>query len=150
MGQILTTTYPLARKKKVNLMVSSDDAYIYIEPDLVKSLLYNLVDNAIKATPEEGKVKVIARGIQGGCEFDISDTGCGMENQELSKITEAFYRVDKSRSRAQGGAGLGLTLCKRIVDLHNGNMVFNSKPGSGSRVVVQLFGSMNQEVDNEK
>ena len=150
MGQILTTTYPLTRKKKVNLMVSSDDAYIFIEPDLVKSLLYNLVDNAIKATPEEGKVKVIARGIQGGCEFDISDTGCGMENQELSKITEAFYRVDKSRSRAQGGAGLGLTLCKRIVDLHNGNMVFNSKPGSGSRVVVQLFGSMNQEVDNEK
>lgn len=150
MGQILTTTYPLARKKKVNLMVSSDDAYIYIEPDLVKSLLYNLVDNAIKATPEEGKVKVIARGIKDGCEFDISDTGCGMETQELDKITEAFYRVDKSRSRAQGGAGLGLTLCKRIVDLHNGNMVFNSKPGSGSRVVVQLFGSMNQEVDNEK
>ena len=150
MEQILTTTYPLARKKKVNLMVSSDDAYIYIEPDLVKSLLYNLVDNAIKATPEEGKVKVIARGIKDGCEFDISDTGCGMETQELDKITEAFYRVDKSRSRAQGGAGLGLTLCKRIVDLHNGNMVFNSKPGSGSRVVVQLFGSMSQEVDNEK
>ncbi|WP_405373854.1 ATP-binding protein, partial [Pseudobutyrivibrio sp.] len=90
------------------------------------------------------------RAINGGCEFDISDTGCGMENKELAKITEAFYRVDKSRSRAQGGAGLGLTLCKRIVDLHNGNMVFTSKPGSGSRVVVQLFGNMSQEVDYEK
>ncbi|SCY02724.1 Signal transduction histidine kinase [Pseudobutyrivibrio sp. AR14] len=150
MEQILTTTYPLARKKNVNLVVSSDDVYIFIEPDLAKSLLYNLIDNAIKATPEGGKVKVVARAINGGCEFDISDTGCGIENKELAKITEAFYRVDKSRSRAQGGAGLGLTLCKRIVDLHNGNMVFTSKPGSGSRVVVQLFGNMSQEVDYEK
>ncbi len=150
MEQVLATAYPLAKTKDVNLTVLSDDAPIIVEPDLAKSLLYNLIDNAIKATPAKGSVKVTAKGIKGGCEFEITDTGCGMEEKELSRITEAFYRVDKSRSRSQGGAGLGLSLCKKIVDLHYGNMVFTSKPGKGSRVVVQLFGKLGKEEPDEE
>ncbi len=146
MGQVLVTTYPLAAKKKVELKVASDDVNIVLEPDLAKSLLYNLVDNAIKATPEGGTVNVTGRGIKGGCEFTVTDTGYGMKKEELSKITEAFYRVDKSRSRSQGGVGLGLTLCSRIVELHKGSMEFKSKPGQGSSVVVRLFGESKEEV----
>ena len=78
--------------------------------------------------------------------MQVIDTGCGMNKDELSKITEAFYRVDKSRSRMQGGVGLGLTLCKRIVELHHGSMTFQSKVGVGSLVTVQLFG---KEVSDE-
>lgn len=145
--QVIATTKPLAEEKEVALIWGCEDIQIQMEPDLGKSLLYNLIDNAIKATPAGGKVSVVGRKIAGGCELIVMDTGCGMNEQELSKITEAFYRVDKSRSRMQGGAGLGLTLCKKIVDLHHGNMTFQSKPGVGSRVTVQLF---DKEVQNEK
>ncbi|MCR5273682.1 MAG: HAMP domain-containing histidine kinase [Lachnospiraceae bacterium] len=144
MEQVYVATYPLAVKKKIELKVESDRVNVAIEPDLTKSLLYNLIDNAIKATPEEGRVKVSGIGIEGGCQFTVTDTGYGMEKEELSKITEAFYRVDKSRSRSQGGVGLGLTLCSRIVELHKGSMEFKSKPGQGSRVVVRLFGELQE------
>ena len=85
------------------------------------------------------------RILPGGLELQIVDNGCGMEQEELSRITEAFYRVDKSRSRAQGGAGLGLTLCKKIVDLHHGTMLFRSVKGSGSWVTVELYGSKEEK-----
>ncbi len=150
MKQVMVTAIPPAKKKGVELVAGCDDVPIMLEPDLAKSLLYNLIDNAIKATPEGGKVKVTGKGIPNGCEFEITDTGYGMEEQELSKITDAFYRVDKSRSRSQGGVGLGLTLCKRIVDLHDGSMIFHSSPGKGSSVVVQLFGKTDEEAGDEE
>lgn len=130
---------PLAKTKGIELQWESENAKVTIEPDLVKSLLYNLVDNAIKSTLEGGKVKVKGYEIAGGCAIEVTDNGCGMEEEELSKITEAFYRVDKSRSRQQGGVGLGLTLCKKIVDLHHGSMTFQSTKGMGSRVIVELY-----------
>ncbi|MCR5581631.1 MAG: HAMP domain-containing histidine kinase [Pseudobutyrivibrio sp.] len=148
--QIIVTTYPLAKRKHVELKAASNEATVILEPDLVKSLLYNLIDNAVKATPEGGVVTVTGKDIPGGCEFTVTDTGFGMEQEELSKITEAFYRVDKSRSRSQGGVGLGLTLCNRIVDVHNGSMEFKSKPGKGSKVVVRLFGELREEVHDEE
>ena len=98
------------------------------------------MDNAIKATSGGGNVTITGRAAANGYEVQISDDGCGMDEKELHKITEAFYRVDKSRSRQQGGVGLGLTLCKKIVDLHQGTMVFQSAPGKGSKVVVFLPG----------
>ncbi len=148
--QVIANTYPLAKRKQVQLKAASNEAIVVLEPDLAKSLLYNLIDNAIKATPEGGVVTVTGKDIAGGCEFTVTDTGFGMEQEELSKITEAFYRVDKSRSRAQGGVGLGLTLCNRIVEVHNGSMEFKSKPGKGSKVVVRLFAELREEVHDEE
>ena len=79
------------------------------------------------------------RLIPGGCQLQVEDNGCGMEQEELSRITEAFYRVDKSRSRRQGGAGLGLALCRKIVGLHHGSIAFYSEPGQGTCVTIELF-----------
>jgi len=70
----------------------------------------------------------------------VVDNGNGMAPEELERITEAFYRVDKARARSQGGAGLGLALCKRIAQVHNGTIRFESTPGKGTRVTAQLYG----------
>ena len=89
---------------------------------------------------QDGIIVVEGQAINGGCQFTVVDNGRGMEKEELSKITEAFYRIDKARSRKQGGAGLGLALCKEIVTLHCGNMRFVSAPGNGTKVIVILHG----------
>ena len=131
---------PSLREKGIRLVCRAEQAKAVLEPDLVKSVLYNLIDNASKAMDSGGIIGVKATAIPGGCQFYVADNGRGMEEKELARITEAFYRVDKSRSRAQGGAGLGLALCKQIVELHNGSIHFDSKPGAGTQVTVTLYG----------
>lgn len=130
---------PTLKKKGIRLICRAEQKRVAFEPDLVKSLLYNLVDNAAKAMDGEGIIGIKGIAIPGGCQFQVVDNGRGMEASELTKITEAFYRVDKARSRSQGGAGLGLALCKQIVELHNGNIHFDSHPGKGTRVTVTLY-----------
>ena len=131
---------PNMKNKGIRLVCKADQKRVELEPDLVKSLLYNLVDNASKAMDNGGIIAVRATAIPDGCQFQVVDNGRGMEKAELAKITEAFYRVDKARSRSQGGAGLGLALCKQIVELHSGNISFASEPGKGTRVTVTLYG----------
>lgn len=135
---VIQVLVPAAEKKGVHIFLKCEEMFLFLEPDLAKSLFYNLVDNGIKAAGKGGKVIVIGRKKQTGSEIQIVDDGYGMETEELEKITEAFYRIDKSRSRQQGGVGLGLTICKKIVDLHQGSMTFQSKVGTGSSVTVQL------------
>ena len=130
------------KNKNIRLVCRADHHRVMMEPDLVKSLIYNLIDNASKAMDGEGIIAVKATAIPGGCEFQVVDNGRGMEESQLSRVTEAFYRVDKARSRSQGGAGLGLALCKQIVELHNGAIRFASEPGKGTRVTVTLYGKV--------
>ena len=106
------------------------------EPDLLKTLILNLLDNARKAMPEGGEIRVRQTLTPEGFTITIADTGCGMAPEELERITEAFYRVDKSRSRAQGGVGLGLAIAKEIAELHGGTLRFESTPGRGTRVTL--------------
>lgn len=131
---------PGLKNKGIRLVCKAEQKRVVLEPDLVKSLLYNLVDNASKAMDSGGIIAVRASVIPGGCQFQVVDNGRGMEPEALSRITEAFYRVDKARSRSQGGAGLGLALCKQIAQLHSGNISFASEPGKGTRVTVTLYG----------
>ena len=139
-AEIENALAPALKEKDIRLVCKSDRGKAYLEPDLVKSLLYNLIDNAAKAMDHGGIVVVQGQEIKDGCQFTVIDNGRGMAKEELSKITEAFYRVDKARSRKQGGAGLGLALCKEIVVLHNGSMKFSSAQGTGTKVVVTLYG----------
>lgn len=136
---------PSLKSKNIRLVCKAEQARVVLEPDLVKSLLYNLVDNAAKAMDGDGIIAVRAAAIPGGCQFQVADNGRGMEPEELSKITEAFYRVDKARSRSQGGAGLGLSLCSQIAALHGGSLSFASEPGKGTRVTVSLYGKAAQK-----
>lgn len=136
---------PTLKNKGIRLVCKAEQKRVALEPDLVKSLLYNLIDNASKAMEGEGIIAVMGTAIPGGCQFQVADNGRGMEAAELTKITEAFYRVDKARSRSQGGAGLGLALCKQIVELHSGSISFDSQPGKGTRVTVTLYGKAGKE-----
>lgn len=140
LGEVERALAPNMKNKGIRLVCKAEQKRVVLEPDLLKSLLYNLVDNATKAMDNGGIIAVRATVIPGGCQFQVVDNGRGMEKAELAKITEAFYRVDKARSRSQGGAGLGLSLCKQIAELHNGNISFASEPGKGTRVTVTLYG----------
>ena len=139
-GEVDKALRPVLNGKGIELVERSTQGTCVMEADLIKSLLYNLIDNASKAMEKGGTIVLKADKSADGCIFQVIDNGQGMEEDQLSKITEAFYRVDKARSRAQGGAGLGLALCKKIVELHNGKIHFESKPGQGTTVKVILPG----------
>lgn len=109
--------------------------------DLLVSLLNNLIDNAIKASQEGSAIIVsgfLTEEKQEKVVLEISDEGIGMKEEELSHVKEAFYRADKARSRAMGGAGLGLSICEQIVTLHKGQLQLISAPEKGTTVRVSF------------
>ncbi len=128
--------YPM-EKAGVRLEVHCPELEITAAPELLKVLVYNLADNARKASPRGADVTIRAeRTERGGVRLSVRDRGAGIPAEALSRITEPFYMVDKSRARAQGGAGLGLTLCRRIAEAHGGRLEFESVPGEGTCVYV--------------
>ena len=132
---------PALEKQEIRLWVSVEDRQVELEPDLMKTVLMNLLDNGRKAMEGSGREKrltLLGRPEQAGYAFYVCDTGKGVPEAELSRITEAFYMVDKSRSRQQGGAGLGLSICAEIVKRHGGRLDFQSKEGKGTLVRVWL------------
>ena len=110
------------------------DAVVLAQPELLCDMLYNLIQNARKATPADGKVEVLLDETPTRLTIRVQDTGCGIPPQELARITEPFYMVDKSRAREQGGSGMGLALCARIAALHGTTLQFASVPSQGTTV----------------
>ena len=103
------------------------------------SAFSNLVSNAVRYTPEGGRVTVRAQVLAGGrLEFAVSDTGPGIAAQHLPRLTERFYRIDRSRSRETGGTGLGLAIVKHVVQRHGGELRIESRPGAGSTFAIEL------------
>ena len=131
---------PVFEKKKITLKGKYEKGKCLLEPDLFRSLTVNLIDNASKAAGEGGHIWVAVRMTDEGCVLCVDDDGPGIPEEAREHLTEAFYRVDKSRSRKQGGAGLGLTLCAEIVKLHGGTLVFKKHRGGGTRVIAELRG----------
>ncbi len=129
---------PVYRKKGLDLRCRCEPSLCMVEPDLFSSVIANLVDNSRKAMDKGGNILIMGESINGNYRIRVIDNGRGMPEEAIRHITEAFYRVDKSRSRAQGGAGLGLTLCKEIISLHNGKIAFASKEGEGTCVSVTI------------
>lgn len=111
---------------------------VLIDPKRIAQVLINLLENARKYTPAGGNVIVQLQVHQKEIELRIKDTGRGIPKDKLSYIWQRFFRVEKSRSREHGGAGLGLSICKRIVDLHNGSIRVISEVGKGSTFIVSL------------
>ena len=138
---------PFFAEKGVSFALWADPAYIRVEYDLFKTLLINLLDNSVKA----GCTRLALSGTrerEGGYRICVRDNGCGMEEEELSRITEAFYMVDKARSRKQHGAGLGLALADRIARIHGSRLEFRSRKGQGTEVSL-LFSCAETEMVDE-
>lgn len=123
-----------AENKEFELKFTYEKGIIKGEINLLKSVLLNLVDNAMKASEPGGKIEVCGRKMESGYYFCVQDNGVGIPEEECRKITEAFYMVDKSRSRSRNGAGLGLALCTAILELHNSKLDIESVPGEGSNI----------------
>lgn len=139
--QIQNIFMPIFSKEHIKFCIEADECDLLIETDLMKTVCMNLLDNSRKAIEEGGEI-IFSGTLQsdGGYIISIKDNGKGIPESELSKITEAFYMVDKSRARAQGGAGLGLTICSKIISIHNGQMIFQSTEGEGTCVSILLKG----------
>ncbi len=131
--EVLGQATPLARTKGVNLKLGRIEP-LEVPGDLshLRRLLLNLVDNAIKYTPSEGRVKVSAESGGGWAIFSVEDTGPGIPDGEEDKIFQRFYRSPEARSGGQGGSGLGLSIVKSIVEAHHGKMELESSPAKGS------------------
>jgi two-component system phosphate regulon sensor histidine kinase PhoR len=113
------------------------------DADRFRQVLINLADNAIKYTPRGGRVVVRAAAADGAAhgrwvEIAVEDTGVGIPAQDLPRLTERFFRVDKGRSRALGGTGLGLAIVRHIVQAHGGELEITSTVGRGTTVRVFL------------
>ncbi len=115
-----------------------EEETVWTEINLMKSVLLNLVDNAFKASPAESVVEVSGKRSEKGYEFKVKDYGVGIPQEEIKKVTEAFYMVDKSRSRSRNGAGLGLTLCVEILRRHGSGLNIESREGEGTEITFCL------------
>jgi len=135
---------PVSVRKKIKLelqLPEAEESIIEGDPDRLKQLFINFIENALRYTPEGGKVDVEMSKVAGIVKVTVADTGIGIPEAELPKIFERFYRVDKARARESGGTGLGLCICKWIVDAHGGEISMESKEGAGTKVTVMFLSS---------
>lgn len=132
---------PIASSRQVAFSAASVETKLVCDRELIKSLLYNLIDNAVKASQPGTCVTLNAYFTQDGVmEFSVADQGSGIPKEELDKIFEPFYRVDKARSRKYGGAGLGLALCMEIAHAHAATLEIESEVGRGTVIRLRFDG----------
>jgi signal transduction histidine kinase len=130
----------LAIRKGVRLKLENDSTSIALNADeeLIKRMILNLLDNAVKYTPEGGEISLALARQNGNAEIVVRDTGIGIPENDQQRVFDRFYRVDKARSRALGGAGLGLSIVRCIVEAHGGQIQIDSATHRGTTFTVSL------------
>jgi signal transduction histidine kinase len=131
-------TRQLAAERSVNVTASGERMTVRADADRMRELLFVLLDNAVRYTPAGGSVTIETRPGRDSAEIFVEDTGVGIPEEDIPHVFERFYRVDKARSRAEGGLGLGLAIAQAIVSAHGGSIEIASRPGKGTRVRVTL------------
>lgn len=134
MERVRESTRGILKRRNISLEIRQTDFEITGDLDLLQSALVNLVDNAGKASADGGKITIIA---DGGT-VTVRDYGCGIAPNSLARITEPFYMADKSRSKKQGGVGLGLALVREIVQAHGAELEIESSPGAGTSASIHF------------
>lgn len=134
---VAQAAWPMSRRaatRDVSIQVSIADGKASLDGELVELALVNLLDNAVKYSPEGGIITVSSRARNGGVEIEVVDQGPGVLPQEIDRIFDRFYRPDQARARHTGGTGLGLALVQEVVELHGGRVRAWSEPGQGMTV----------------
>ncbi|RDE31372.1 HAMP domain-containing protein [Parageobacillus thermoglucosidasius] len=131
---------PFLQKKQITLAVELDhDIILEGDADRLEQVVQNLLDNAVRYTPDAGKIDIQLRKVSAkSCQLIIRDSGKGVPKEKLAFLGQRFFRVDQARSRKEGGTGLGLAIVKQIISLHDGTISFFSEEGKGMEVVIEL------------
>ncbi len=142
-GDVLNTAVNLCseaiRGKGIDVQVSCDaDLSGCFDATLLEQAAVNLLDNAIKYSPEKSAIQITARAVDGDIQIRFTDQGVGIAKKHLPRLFERFYRVDKARSRKLGGTGLGLAIVKHIAQAHGGSITVESELERGSTFTLHL------------
>lgn len=135
---IILSCEPQWSDKDINMNVSMEEIEIKADEDMMKQVFINLIHNSIKFTAEGGNISIDLHRQNGTIEFIISDTGIGIAEEDISHVFERFFKADKSRNSSIKGSGLGLSIVKKIVDMHHGTINVQSKLGEGTAFTVSL------------
>ncbi len=137
-----------AKEKEIELTYTVPEGFFFVEGDLyrLKQIFINLINNALTYTPKGGSVHVQVEKDAGAVIVTVSDTGIGIKSEEIPRIFERFYRVDRARSRNSGGTGLGLAIVKHLVEAHKGLITVNSQLGEGTTFTVRLNEKFESEI----
>ena len=126
------------KNQKLNMQISDEAVPIYADRGKIQQVIINLLTNAIKYTPENGNIRISAQVVDKNAIFEVQDSGIGIPKEDIKRIFERFYRVDKARSRELGGTGLGLPIAKEIIEQNNGSIDIKSEVGKGTEVVIRI------------
>ena len=126
------------KEHKVNCFVTADVPPVYADKDDIERVVLNILSNSIKYTPNGGEIKIYVGFVYNDAYIKIFDNGIGIPEEDLTRIFERFYRVDKARTREMGGTGLGLSIAKEILDKNGGSIDIKSVVGQGTEVVIRI------------
>ncbi|MDY0395548.1 HAMP domain-containing sensor histidine kinase [Virgibacillus halophilus] len=136
--QIVLRCEPQWTAKQIDMNLALSKAVVTADKDLLDQVWMNLLNNAIKFTPDHGTIGIAIHVDEEKLEVAVSDTGIGVAEEEQLHLFERFYKADKSRNRNQGGSGLGLSIVKKIIDMHGGTVSVISQPNLGTTFTVAL------------
>ncbi|AJS59473.1 HAMP domain-containing sensor histidine kinase [Paenibacillus sp. IHBB 10380] len=136
--EMILASEPQWLGKNIEVEAELEEIEVHAVKDLMSQVWTNLLHNSIKFTPECGLIIIRLKTIENGVEVEIKDSGIGMTEEELPRIFDRFYKADKARSSSRGGSGLGLSLVKKIVEIHEGHVTVKSRPSEGTTFAVTL------------
>ena len=126
------------KNQDAECLITSDVPHVYADKKGIERVVLNIISNAIKYTPENGTIKIYVGSVYNDAYIKVIDNGIGIPEEDLSKVFERFYRVDKSRTRGMGGTGLGLPIAKEILNQNDGKIDIKSEFGKGTEVVIRI------------
>ena len=126
------------KNQSLHFITREDALMVYLDTDRIEQVILNILSNALKYTPDNGEIKVFLDKKEQDAIIRIVDNGIGIPKEDIPRLFERFYRVDKARTRELGGTGLGLSIAQQIIEVHQGKIKINSNEGEGTEAVIIL------------